>query len=179
MGKLFRYGQVGERQGRPQSLLLLPQLEGGAGLRLDAWTDEDGEVVKGDAAMPRWTSDDLDRIGSAEELDLASIRPDGSLRNPVTIWVVRVGDDLYVRSWKGRHGAWFRGTQLRREGHIQAGGIDRDVTFVMGADDDVADRIDAAYRAKYRAHGARYVDPMVAPEARAATIKLLPRTTGS
>jgi hypothetical protein len=39
------------------------------------------------------------------------------------------------------------------------------------------DQIDAAYRTKYRRYGARYIDPMVAPEARAATIKLVPRST--
>jgi Uncharacterized protein conserved in bacteria (DUF2255) len=37
------------------------------------------------------------------------------------------------------------------------------------------DQIDAEYRQKYRQHGARYVDPMVAPTARATTIKLVPR----
>ncbi len=124
--------------------------------------------------MTTWTTDELSKIGAAEELELASVRSDGALRNPVTIWVVRVGDDLYVRSARGRTGAWFRGTQVRHEGHIQAGGVGKDVTFVEEADDDINNRIDAAYRAKYRRHGRRWVDPMVAPEARAATIKLLP-----
>ena len=48
-----------------------------------------------------WTSDDLDRIGNAEELQLASRRPDGTLRPYVTIWVVRSGEDLYIRSAYG------------------------------------------------------------------------------
>jgi hypothetical protein len=64
--------------------------------------------------------------------------PDGTLRKPRTIWVVRVGDDLYVRSMYGRAGGWFPATQVRHHGHIQAGGV-------------------------------------VNPEARAATIKLVPR----
>jgi class 3 adenylate cyclase len=110
---------------------------------------------------------------------LASVRRDGTLQNPVTIWVVRVGDDVYVRSWKGRTGSWFRASQARHEGHIKAGGIDKDVTFVMATDDDINDPIDAAYRTKYRRYGGRYVNPMVAPEARAATIKLVPRSTSS
>jgi hypothetical protein len=41
-------------------------------------------------------------IGRAEELEIASARRDGTLRQPVTIWVVRHGDDLYVRSVNGR-----------------------------------------------------------------------------
>ena len=128
--------------------------------------------------MTTWTSDELRKIEAAEELELASVRPDGTLRNPVTIWVVRVGDDLYVRSWKGRTGAWFRATQVSHEGHITAGGVGKDVTFVTEADDDINDQIDVAYRAKYRRYGGRYVNPMVVAEARAATIKLVPRSTG-
>jgi len=127
--------------------------------------------------MATWTSDELRRIAGAKELELAPVRRDGTLGNPVTIWVVRVGDDLYVRSWKGGNAAWFRGTQVRHQGHIEAGGVDKDVAFVIESDNDINDRIDAAYRIKYRRHGGRYVDPMVAARARAATIKLVPRST--
>jgi hypothetical protein len=129
--------------------------------------------------MVEWTRDELARIAAAEELELAAVGGDGTLGAPVTIWVVRVGDDLYVRSWKGSAGGWFRAAQVRRAGHIGAGGVGRDVTFVAETDDDVNDRIDAAYRTKYRRHGGRYVDPMVAPPARAATIKLVPRSRSS
>jgi hypothetical protein len=125
------------------------------------------------------TRDELAKISAAEELELAPVRRDETLGNPVTIWVVRVGDDLYVRSWKGDAGAWFRATQVRHAGHIEAGGVGKDVTFVAETDVDVNDRIDAAYRVKYRRHGGRYVDPMVAPTARATTIKLVPRSTAS
>ena len=39
--------------------------------------------------------------------------------------------------------------------------------------------IDAAYRTKYRRHGATYVNMMVSPEARSTTIKLTPRSASS
>ena len=129
--------------------------------------------------MTTWTSDELSKIAAADELELASLRRDGTLRKPVTIWVVRLGDALYVRSWRGRAGAWFRGTQVRHAGRIRAGGVEKDVTFVEEADPAINEQIDAAYRAKYRRYGGRYVDPMVASEARAATIKLVPRSTSS
>ena len=48
-----------------------------------------------------WTTDELSRIGAAEELELASVRSDGTLRRPVT-WVVRHDEDIYVRSVYGR-----------------------------------------------------------------------------
>jgi hypothetical protein len=124
--------------------------------------------------MTGWTSDQLDRIGSAQELQIASLRRDGTLRSPRTIWVVRVGDDLYVRSMNGRGGGWFPGTQVRHQGHIRAGGVERDVTFA-DADPDRNDAIDAAYRDKYRRYGERIIGSVVNPEARAATVKLIPR----
>jgi hypothetical protein len=125
--------------------------------------------------MSGWTPDELVGIGQADELDLASQRRDGSLRDPVTMWVVRDGDDLYVRSMHGRAGAWFRGTQTRRQGHIRSGGVEKDVTFVIDTDSALNDRIDAAYRDKYRHYGDRIVGGVVNPASRESTIKLVPR----
>src|SRR5438128_10412991 len=125
--------------------------------------------------MTAWASEELDKIEAADELQLASLRRDGSLRNRVTIWVVRLDDDLYVRAVKGRSSTWFRGTQVLREGRIQAGGVESDVTFVE-ADETVAGRVDDMYRTKYRRYAASIVDHTVTPEARAATLKLVPRS---
>jgi hypothetical protein len=92
----------------------------------------------------------------------------------VTIWVVRHGDDLYIRSVNGRTASWFRGTQVRHEGRIWAGGVEKDVTFV-DAGHDIADQLDAAYRAKYRRYAASIIGTVVSPQARSATLKLVPR----
>ena len=123
--------------------------------------------------MSIWTSDELDRIGGSEELEIASVRRDGTLRSPVMIWVVRHGDDLYVRSVNGRTSSWFRGVQVRHEGHVRAGGVDKDVLFVEM--DDLDDEVDAEYRSKYRRYAESIVDSIVSPRARAATLKLVPR----
>lgn len=124
-----------------------------------------------------WTADELERIAAAEELEMAPRRRDGTLRKPVTIWVVRLGDDLYVRSYRGRTSTWFRGTQERHEVRIWAGGIEKDVTFVEETDPGTNDQIDAAYRTKYHRYANSYVPPMISPEAQATTIKLVPRST--
>jgi hypothetical protein len=124
--------------------------------------------------MTQWTSDQLDKIGRAEEVQIASVRPDDTLRKPVTVWAVRHGDDLFVRSVRGRDGHWFRGTQERHEGRIRAGGIQQDVTFVE-AGHDIDDRVDAAYRAKYRRYAGGILNSVLTPEARSTTIKLVPR----
>ena len=124
--------------------------------------------------MEAWTCEELNKIGKAEELNLASLRQDGTLRKPVTIWVVRVGDELYVRSGYGRTSVWFRGVQERHAGRIWAGGVEKDVSFVEESAPEVNDQIDAVYLAKYHRYP-QYVSPMVTPAVRAATIKLVPR----
>ena len=128
--------------------------------------------------MTAWTNDEFTRIGDAEELQVASLRRDGTLGSPRTIWVVPYGGDLYVRSVNGSTAVWFRGTQVRHEGHIRAGGVDTDVAFA-DADHTIDDQIDAAYRTKYRRYAKSITDSINSPGARSTTIKLVPRSAGS
>ncbi len=125
--------------------------------------------------MTTWTNDELNKIGNAEELQITSLRRDGTLRKPVTIWVVRVGDELYVRSVNGRGSGWFHGVQSRHEGQIRAGGVVKDVSFVEEPDPSINDQIDAAYITKYHRYAASIISHINSPGARAATIKLVPR----
>ncbi|HEY0936471.1 MAG TPA: DUF2255 family protein [Trebonia sp.] len=125
--------------------------------------------------MTTWTSGELGAIGGADELRIAARRPDGTLRDPVTIWVVRAGDDLYVRAFKGTESPWYRAVLATHDGRVESGGVTRDVTFADEADPDVRDAVDAAYRDKYRNYSAQYVDPMVTETARDATVRLVPR----
>ncbi len=125
--------------------------------------------------MAEWTNDELDKIGEAEELEIQSLRSDGTLYNPVTIWVVRVDENLYIRSVNGRDGHWFRHTQVRQAGRIEAGGVTKDVVFVDESDPQVNARIDAVYRAKYSQYEGEVLDTEFTPQARASTLKLVPR----
>jgi len=122
-----------------------------------------------------WTSDDLDRIGNAEELQVASRRPDGTLRPYVTIWVVRSGEDLYVRSAYGADNPWFRRARASGAGRIRAGGVERDVTFADASDDAHAG-IDRAYHAKYDRHGPAIVGTVVGEAAARNTLRLVSST---
>jgi len=124
--------------------------------------------------MTQWTSDELNKIGRAEELEIAGLRRDGSLRSYRTIWVVLVGDDLYVRSVNGRGSDWFRGVLTRHAGRIQAGGVEKDVTFVEQNDPMVQEQIDAIYRKKYGHYPKEYVDACLTPQAHTATVRLEP-----
>lgn len=122
-----------------------------------------------------WTDEELSRIGTAEELQLASSRPDGTLRPYVTMWVVRAGDELYVRSAYGSNNPWFCRAKASGTGRIRAGGLERDVTFAEAAS-GVHAAIDAAYHTKYDRYGPRIVGSVVGPQAEAVTIKLVPHS---
>jgi hypothetical protein len=124
--------------------------------------------------MPGLSPDELERTGGTEELQLASRRADGTLRPYVTMWVVRVGDDLYIRSAYGPGNPWYRRAIASRAGRIRAGGVERDVTFGQ-ADPGAHADIDAAYHAKYDSYGPRIVGSVVGPDAHRVTVRLTPR----
>lgn len=92
-----------------------------------------------------WTAEELERIGAAEELQMAPLGVDRAPRRPVPIWVVRAGADLYLRSWRGTAAGWFRAAQASHAARVREGGVERDVDLVE-ASDDVNDAVDAAYR---------------------------------
>jgi hypothetical protein len=120
-----------------------------------------------------WTSDELAAVEAADELQIAPVRRDGTLRTPVPIWVVRVGDDVYVRAAYGPDTGWHRVARTTHEGRIRARGIEREVT-IDDAGDAVSDQVDAAYRAKYARHAGTIVDAITNAEARSTTLKLVP-----
>jgi hypothetical protein len=122
--------------------------------------------------MTGWTADQLAKIGKAEELDIASRRPDGSLRPDIPIWVIRVGDDIYVRSAYGHDNPWFQRALSSGEGRIRAGGVEHDVAFEV-PEPDVDAAVDAAYHAKYDRYGPRMVGTVVSPEAARSTLRLI------
>jgi hypothetical protein len=116
----------------------------------------------------------LDAVADEEEVELAPQRRDGSLRPRVTVWLVRAGDDLYVRSAvRGRDAAWYRGVLETHRGRLWAGGLETDVDFVA-ADQKVNDEVDAAYRSKYRRYAGRVLDSCLTAEARSTTLLVLP-----
>jgi hypothetical protein len=124
--------------------------------------------------MTSWTPDELARIGRADEFQITSRRPDGRLRPFVTIWGVRHGDDLYVRSAYGHDNPWFQRALASGEGRVRAGGVERDVAFEEPGSAVDAD-LHAAYHAKYDRYGPNIVGTVVSPEAARSTLRLVPR----
>lgn len=122
--------------------------------------------------MP-WTDKELDQINGVDELNILTLKSDGTLRNPVTIWAVRVGDSLYIRAIKGPEGKWYRHALERHHGRIEAGGVTKDVEFQEAGPEAEAE-IDAAYKTKYHQYGDNIVDSTQTDKARSATLRLIP-----
>jgi hypothetical protein len=120
-----------------------------------------------------WTNDELTRIGGADELQVSSRREDGSLRPGVTIWAVRLGDEVFIRSAYGAKNPWFRRAVASGRGHIRAGGVERDVTFVIPPA-ETAPSIDAEYHSKYDRYGPAIVGSVTGPRGAETTLRVVP-----
>ncbi|MBC2640857.1 MULTISPECIES: DUF2255 family protein [unclassified Rhodococcus (in: high G+C Gram-positive bacteria)] len=118
-----------------------------------------------------WHSDQLDTIGHTEELHISSYRNDGSLRHWIPIWVVRVADDLYIRSAFGPDGGWYRNAMRNNTARISADGVETDVTLHLANDPATNAAVEAAYKAKYRSQPAA-LEPMIADTAAETTVRL-------
>lgn len=121
-----------------------------------------------------WPAKVLNRFGSAEEIEISTRRVDGSLHGYVPIWAVIVDGGLYVRSYRGGDGAWYRHATAHPIGAIRAGGRRLEVIFAP-AGQDVCPAVDAAYRAKYARYGDSYLRAMLAEPAAATTLRVSPQ----
>ena len=124
--------------------------------------------------MSTWTNDELRRIADAAELEIAPVRRNGEPRRATPIWVVRAGDELYVRAAYGANTGWHGVARSSHRARIAAGGIERDV-IVEDADRAVLDAVDAAYRDKYGHRYAQIVDSITDAEHRATTLRPFPQ----
>src|SRR5579859_5434693 len=127
--------------------------------------------------MAAWTSDELNKMAAVEEIQIAAQLRDGTLADHVTVWAVRHGDTIYIRSAvKGRNAAWYRNVKQTHRGRISGGRIRKDVEFV-DADAEVNDQVDAEYRAKYERYAGPILNSCLTPVARSTTLRVTPHST--
>ena len=125
--------------------------------------------------MAAWSNDELRKIADADDLHIAPFREDGSTYGtPTWIWSVSVDDALYVRGYNGQNSRWYQAAVRQKAGRIIAAGMTKEVVFEP-VEGPINDRIDHAYREKYR--GSPYLKPMIGARARSATVRIMPRAT--
>jgi hypothetical protein len=127
--------------------------------------------------MTAWPKDQLRRIAEADDLHISPFRDDGKIYGtPTWIWSVPVDDALYVRAYNGQNSRWYQAALQQKAGRITAAGMTKEVTLEP-VNGPINDRIDDAYRAKYK--GSPYLNPMIGPRARSATVKVMPRESNA
>ena len=125
--------------------------------------------------MTTWSEDELRKIAETDDLQISPFREYGvTYGTPTWIWSVAVADSLYVRGYNGLKSRWYQAAARQKAGRIIAAGMTKEVTFEP-VDGPINDRIDHAYRAKYR--DSPYLSPMIGARARSATVKVMPRDT--
>jgi hypothetical protein len=123
--------------------------------------------------MTTWQKEELRKIAETDDLHIAPFREDGKTYGTLTwIWSVVVDDALYVRAYNGKKSSWYKAALQQKAGRITAAGITKEVLFEP-VDGAINDRIDEAYRAKYRKSS--YLKPMIGARARSATVRVMPR----
>jgi hypothetical protein len=120
-----------------------------------------------------WSQDELHKIAESDDLHISPFREDGvTYGTPTWIWSVAVDGALYVRGYNGQKSRWYKAAIRQKAGRIIAAGITKEVMFEK-TEGPINDRIDDAYRAKYKRSS--YLAPMISERARSATVRITPR----
>jgi len=111
----------------------------------------------------------LHHLADVEEIRIGFRRLDGSTRS-VPIWVVRVGDDLYVRSVRGPDGGWYRRLRANPDGEVWDGEHRHRVRAEAVTDWGTLDEVTRAYATKYGT--SPFVQPLLGGRSVQATLRL-------
>ena len=114
-----------------------------------------------------WSTEQLNAIDGADELEIAG-------RRWTPIWVVRVGDQVFVRTWHRRDTGWFGHVLQEGRAKVRVPGVAAEVTVedVGVGPAGLRAGVDAAYRAKYGRYGEGTVAQMVSDTAAVTTLRL-------
>jgi hypothetical protein len=116
---------------------------------------------------------DLRHTAEAEEITIGFQRPDGS-SGSTPVWIVRAGDDVFVRSMYGQRGGWYRRLRANPEGMLTDEAHTHLVRAQPVADESTRQEVTRAYESKYGT--SPYVQPLLTEEAIGATLRLEPRS---
>jgi hypothetical protein len=120
--------------------------------------------------MTRFDAGTLRALRDVEE---PLIRTAKHPKSAVVIWVVVAGDDVFVRSWRGAEGRWFKDLASGGDATLEFSGRVLTVRAIPAADADSIARTSAEILRKYR-HSS-HAREMVRDEILPTTLRLEPR----
>lgn len=118
-------------------------------------------------SFPAATRSRLDRV---REVDIETRSPEGQVHS-VPIWVVVDGDDVFVRTYRGKTSRWYR-ELLAGPGALVIDGNRVPVRAMPAGDPESVKRASAGYRKKYSKGGS--LDAMLLRSVLPTTLRLEP-----
>jgi hypothetical protein len=118
--------------------------------------------------------DVLDLLKTVEEVQLEPRSPHAKHRGPVTIWIVVVDDNVYVRSYRGAQGRWYQALLANPEGVLRVGPREIPFRAVRVDDPRTIAQVSEAYRRKYERSWPNETDDMLREDVLPTTLRLEP-----
>lgn len=123
--------------------------------------------------MAHFAAATLDALRAVREVE---IRTEKHPKSAVVIWVVVAGDEVFVRSWQGTRGRWYRDLARGGLASLEFDGNQLAVQAIPEPGDEVIAKASEEFLTKYQpsAHAMEMVRPEILP----TTLRLVPAGSG-
>jgi hypothetical protein len=115
---------------------------------------------------------DADTLRELRDLKEVKIRTGTHPGTAVVIWLVVVGDEVYVRSWRGTRGRWYRDLAAGGLATLEYARRRIEVQAIPEGDPAAIDRASQEFLGKYRPSS--HAQEMVRTEILPTTLRLAP-----
>src|SRR5713101_2625580 len=120
--------------------------------------------------MAKFDAQALDELRDVQEV---AIRTEKHPKSAVVIWVVVADDDVFVRSWRGAKGRWYRDLAAGGPATLEFAGRRLAVQALPASDQAAVARASREFLRKYQR--STHAQEMVRSETLPTTLRLEPR----
>ena len=124
--------------------------------------------------MDRWPPELLALLRDLKEVDIETTADDAGKTHRAIIWVVVDEGEVFIRSWKGERGRWYREIRERPDAFLHAAGQSVSVHAEPAIDSESIRRVSDALQAKYGRGSPESTAGMLLPATLPTTLRLLP-----
>jgi hypothetical protein len=114
------------------------------------------------------------KIADSDEVDIETRRDEKSAAHRTTIWIVPTEDGVYIRSYKGKEGRWYREALANPVVTIYRGRERVRVRIQQEKSEKVIREVSDAYKTKYGDRWPSETEPMLRKGVLSTTLRLDP-----
>jgi hypothetical protein len=119
------------------------------------------------------TNFDAETVRELRDVREVAIRTEKHPKSAVVIWVVVADDEVFVRSWRGAEGRWYRDLAAGGPATLEYAGRRLAVQASPADDQDAVARVSREFLRKYQRNN--HAQEMVRSETLPTTLRLEPR----